>query len=138
MRTYFPSLNRFSFFSPAVLLFLLFLSASTCFASVSIITPSAYTVSNLNVGDTYYLDRTYTVTSIPTELATGAEEWIKTQNNDKSNTTSSNFLQFTTKEDAEKVRKRLEENKLIDSLKEQISHDKVVEFLVREAVVRNS
>jgi trigger factor len=43
-----------------------------------------------------------------------------------------------TKEDAEKVRKRLEENKLTDSLKEQIIHDKVVEFLIKEAVVRNS
>ncbi|NQT95472.1 MAG: trigger factor [Candidatus Omnitrophica bacterium] len=38
-----------------------------------------------------------------------------------------------TKEDAVEVRKRLEEKGLIDSLKEQIIHDKIVELLVREA-----
>jgi trigger factor len=43
-----------------------------------------------------------------------------------------------TKEDADKVKKRLEENKLTDSLKEQIIHDKVVEFLIKQAVVRNA
>lgn len=40
-----------------------------------------------------------------------------------------------TKEDAEKVRKRLEENKLTDSLKEQIIHDKVVDFLVKQSKI---
>ena len=40
-----------------------------------------------------------------------------------------------TKEDIEKVRKRLKSNELIESLKEQIAHDKVVEFLIKEAKV---
>jgi hypothetical protein len=62
---------------------------------VTIITPPSYTVADLDVGDEYYLDRIYTLTSIPPELDAGTEDWIKTANSDKSNTTSSNFLQFT-------------------------------------------
>ncbi|MBT8439452.1 MAG: DUF1080 domain-containing protein, partial [Gammaproteobacteria bacterium] len=82
-------------------------SDGDCFADpacsggeVTIITPPAYTLANLDVGDEYYLDRAYTLTSIPPELATGAEDWIKTANDDKRNTNSSNFLQFTISEDS--------------------------------------
>ena len=100
MRAYLPSFKRISLFSLAVFLVLLLLSASPTFASVTITTPTDYTVAQLDVGDEYYLDRTYTVTSIPIELATGTEEWIKTKNNDKYNTTSSDFLQFTISQDS--------------------------------------
>jgi hypothetical protein len=62
---------------------------------VNILTPTTYAVADLDVGgDTYYLDRTYTLTSIPTGLTTGTEEWIKTRNDDK-NATSAVFLTFT-------------------------------------------
>jgi trigger factor len=44
-----------------------------------------------------------------------------------------NDISEHTKESVEKVKKRLEENKLIDSLKEQIVHDKVVDLLIKEA-----
>jgi hypothetical protein len=68
--------------------------------NVTIINPPAYTVAYLDLGDEYYLDRTYILTSIPPELATGAEQWIKTANDDKRNTNSSNFLQFTISQDS--------------------------------------
>ncbi len=38
-----------------------------------------------------------------------------------------------TKEEVEKVKARLESNELTESLKEQIAHDKVVEFLIKES-----
>jgi hypothetical protein len=63
-------------------------------SEVNILTPTNYAVADLDVGDTYYLDRTFTLTSIPTGLSTGTEEWIKTRNNDK-NATSAVFLTFT-------------------------------------------
>jgi trigger factor len=44
-----------------------------------------------------------------------------------------NDISEHTKESVEKVKKRLEDNKLIDSLKEQIIHDKVVDLLIKEA-----
>ena len=100
LKMYLSKLNRIRLFSFAVFLLFLFLGSSTAIASVTIISPTAYTVADLNVGDEYYLDRTYTLTSIPSELSTGAEEWIKTQNNDKSNTEPSNFLQFTISQDS--------------------------------------
>ncbi|OPX33584.1 MAG: hypothetical protein B1H11_12265 [Desulfobacteraceae bacterium 4484_190.1] len=45
-------------------------------------------------GDEYYLDRDYYLTSIPSDLATGGEQWIKTENDDKGNTYAS-FLKFS-------------------------------------------
>jgi len=100
MKTYIKSLTGIRFLSFAVFLVLLLSWTSTTFADVTIITPSSYTVANLNTGDLYYLDRTYSLTSVPSELSTGIEEWIKTRNNDKSNTTSNDFLQFTISQDS--------------------------------------
>jgi predicted secreted protein len=60
---------------------------------VEMLTPSNYSISRLEVGDAYYLDRTYTLTSVPSELSTGLEAWIRTRNNDKKNTSDS-FLKL--------------------------------------------
>lgn len=54
--------------------------------------PSTYKQNLLEVGDTYYVDETFTLTSIPSELEGGI--WIMTENADKSNT-QDNFLSFT-------------------------------------------
>jgi PKD repeat protein len=62
--------------------------------NVTIISPLNYQVKSLHTGNTYYTDRTYTLTSIPSEIATGDEKWIKTANNDK-NITTVPFLRFT-------------------------------------------
>ena len=83
---------------------LLFISASLlapkAFANVTILSPSNYAVAtDLQLGDTYYLDRSYTLTSIPSELGSTGEEWIKTRNGDKSNTSTS-FLQFNIAQDS--------------------------------------
>jgi len=45
------------------------------------------------------LDRNYSIISIPAELSTGAEEWIRTKNSDKRNT-SACFLEFTLRQDS--------------------------------------
>ncbi|MBW2164935.1 MAG: putative metal-binding motif-containing protein, partial [Deltaproteobacteria bacterium] len=68
-------------------------------ANVTIITPTVYVVAGLQVGDEYYLDRTYTLTSVPSELTEGEEEWIKTKKKDKANTSVS-FLEFTISQDS--------------------------------------
>jgi PKD repeat protein len=51
---------------------------------ISALNPSSYQVGNLQVGSTYYIDRDYTITSMPG----GFQEFlsIKTANNDKNNT----------------------------------------------------
>ena len=67
--------------------------------AVEILTPQDYVVEHLSVGEVYYIDRSYTLTSVPSELATGAEEWIKTGNNDKNNNSES-FLTFTISQDS--------------------------------------
>ena len=60
---------------------------------VDVISPSDYKPKRLLLGDQYYLDRTFILTSIPSELAIGGENWIKTKNTDKYNSSPS-FLQF--------------------------------------------
>ena len=59
---------------------------------VSTLNPANYQTVYLDVRDRYYVDRDYTITSIPT----GYERllWIKTANDDKRNTSES-FLTFT-------------------------------------------
>jgi hypothetical protein len=66
----------------------------TCDNDVAIIIPTDYMVTNLQPGDEYYLDRDYRLISIPYELSEGTEAWIKTKNDDGSNTSDS-FLEFT-------------------------------------------
>src|SRR3989344_2368661 len=56
-----------------------------------------YIKGTINAGVTYYLDRSYTVISLPGVLQN--EEFIKTNNVDK-NATSVNFLTFTLSEEA--------------------------------------
>ena len=64
-------------------------------SDVTILTPAGYVVEpDLQPGDEYYLDRDYYLTSIPSDLATGGEQWIKTENDDKGNTYAS-FLKFS-------------------------------------------
>jgi lysophospholipase L1-like esterase len=68
--------------------------------NTQIITPLSYIVAaNLNVGDEYYIDRTYTLTSIPSEIDTRTDEWIMTGNNDKGST-SDTFLEFEIEQDS--------------------------------------
>jgi lysophospholipase L1-like esterase len=57
------------------------------------LSPLAYKQSLLGVGDLYYLDRSYTLTSIPPDLMGENVLWVKTKNGDKYNTSPS-FLQF--------------------------------------------
>lgn len=64
---------------------------------VTVIRPGDYTVARLAVGDEYYLDRAYTLASIPEELSGG--EWIRTKNEDKDDTTD-DFLTFRTRNDS--------------------------------------
>jgi hypothetical protein len=73
-------------------------TCDTCIG-IQIIQPVDYAVAHLNVGDMYYLDRGYTITSLPTGLNTGEEEWIETKNDDKSNTSAA-FLEFDLSQDS--------------------------------------
>ena len=57
------------------------------------LSPLAYKQNLLGVGNQYYKDRTYTLTSIPSELTGENIIWIMTYNDDKNNTSPS-FLQF--------------------------------------------
>ena len=59
---------------------------------VTNLTPGNYQLAQLSVGDEYYSDRTYTITSIPTDF-TGLT-WIKTANDDK-NSTADALVSFT-------------------------------------------
>jgi len=56
------------------------------------IVPANYQQNLLEAGDAYYIDRTYTLTSIPALLQNGI--WIMTANADKSNSSDS-YLSFT-------------------------------------------
>lgn len=60
---------------------------------VTNLAPSTYSTAYLTNGSAYYGDRSFTLTSIP-GLLSGAL-WIKTNNNDKTNTAASGFLSFT-------------------------------------------
>ena len=53
----------------------------------------------MQVGDTYYLDRNYILTSIPAELAVGGEKWIMPYNDDKV-ITADPYLEFTVSTDS--------------------------------------
>ena len=82
------------FLVTGVFVFSIVISNGKAEAGVSILAPSDYVVTNLQKGDEYYLDRDYTLESIPPELSVGGEEWIMTKNNDKANSSES-FLQFS-------------------------------------------
>ena len=58
---------------------------------VSGLNPSQYQRAYLNVGDTFYIDRAYTLASIPESLQNLL--WLKTANEDKANTSDS-FITF--------------------------------------------
>jgi hypothetical protein len=65
---------------------------------IKYVSPGKYPVAeNLKAGDVYYIDRTYTLTEVPSELSIAS--WIKTGNADKTNTSDS-FLSFTLMKDA--------------------------------------
>jgi hypothetical protein len=70
-----------------------------CDTCIQMIQPVDYVVAHLNLGDTYYLDRDYTIMSMPAGLDTGEEEWIMTRNNDKHNTSSA-FLEIDLSQDS--------------------------------------
>jgi hypothetical protein len=55
--------------------------------------PSTYSTAFLTTGSAYYGDRTFTLTSIPILLNGGL--WIKTNNDDKIDTSASIFLSFS-------------------------------------------
>ncbi|GIX49563.1 MAG: hypothetical protein KatS3mg131_3774 [Candidatus Tectimicrobiota bacterium] len=59
---------------------------------VSNLSPAAYQLATLGVGDPYYIDRSYTITSLPAALAGLVA--IKTANNDKNNAQEA-FITFT-------------------------------------------
>ncbi|MFQ5559496.1 MAG: DUF5060 domain-containing protein [Nitrospinota bacterium] len=65
--------------------------------NVTLVSPLTYVTGVLQAGDEYYTDRTYTITSLPAEYS--GLTWIKTANNDKSQT-SETFLSFTLSEAA--------------------------------------
>ncbi|UCD02612.1 MAG: fibronectin type III domain-containing protein [Candidatus Aenigmatarchaeota archaeon] len=64
--------------------------------NVTNINPSNYETAYLVEGDDYYIDRTYTITNIPS--AYEGLLWIKTANNDKGST-GDNFLTFDVNKD---------------------------------------
>jgi PKD repeat protein len=66
-------------------------------ANITVSTNNNYQTAFLAVGSKYYIDRTYTLTSIPDYLQ--GVYWIKTANSDKAETTS-NFLSFTVNQPA--------------------------------------
>jgi len=68
--------------SPQVILVTLTITNVTG-PNVTVVTPVDYQVAQLNVGDLYLLDRTYTLTSIPDEIGAGTAEWIMPFNDDK-------------------------------------------------------
>ncbi len=55
------------------------------------ITPSFYDTAGVDIGDEYYVDRDYVVTSLPDSLQDML--WVRTANNDKENSVD-NFLKF--------------------------------------------
>ena len=65
---------------------------------VAVQSNNSYQISKLNEGETFFTDRPYTVTSVP-EFLQGAS-FIKPPNNDKSLTTSGNFMTVYLKEPA--------------------------------------
>ncbi len=66
-------------------------------ARVAYLNKENYQVSYLNVGDAYYVDREYKITSIPETMQ--GFMWISTANDDRDNK-DENFLSFMLKEDS--------------------------------------
>ena len=66
--------------------------------SAACASPSPYKQNIRQVGDTYYTDRSYTLTAIPTALNNGV--WISTANNDKTNARS-DYLEFSVDRDVD-------------------------------------
>jgi len=64
--------------------------------NINIVSPASYQVAGLVVGDTYYIDRTYVLSSIPPAYAGLC--WIETANNDK-HSTGDAFLTFGVDQD---------------------------------------
>ena len=67
-------------------------------SSSSCVNPTPYKQNLRTVGDTYYLDRSYTLTSIPSSLAGGV--WLIPENDDKTNTRD-DYLEFTVDRDVD-------------------------------------
>ncbi len=65
---------------------------------VAVQSNNAYAISKLTVGETFFTDRPYTVTSVP-EFLQGAS-FVKPPNNDKALTTSGDFMKVYLKEPA--------------------------------------
>lgn len=65
--------------------------------NISVANGKTYVQDTMALGETLYIDRTYTFTSIPDEFL--GQEFIRTANDDKALTTS-NFLTFTLTQDA--------------------------------------
>ncbi len=65
--------------------------------TVTDVVPQHYAVAPVQVGDTYYIDRTYSITAMPDELKGSLA--IKTANNSK-NSTEATLLTFTVTQDA--------------------------------------
>ncbi|HPG47210.1 MAG TPA: PKD domain-containing protein [bacterium] len=79
----------------ALLLFLIFLPLSVLSQPVVINYPSDYYFKHIEVGDSYYTDRDYQVTSIPIEL--DRYLWLRTSADDKYSS-SNYFISFTLRE----------------------------------------
>lgn len=57
-----------------------------------------YTLGKINIGTSFFSDRSYTITILPTLLQN--QDFIKTKNEDKLNTTTTDFLKFNLNETA--------------------------------------
>lgn len=66
--------------------------------SSACVNPTPYKQNLRTLGDTYYLDRTYTLTSIPAMLDGGV--WLLTENDDKTNSRS-DYLEFAVDRDVD-------------------------------------
>src|SRR3990172_754958 len=74
------------------------LNAANVFsAPVTDLRPAAYQLARLDVGHKYYLDRSYTIASIPQEF--NGLWWVRTKNSDKTNTATS-FIELGLNQDA--------------------------------------
>jgi hypothetical protein len=76
----------------ALTYFLLNSNGNNSGLNVNGLTPSRYVVSNLQIGEAYYIDRPYVIRQVP-QGKTGLV-WIKTANADRANA-AARFLEFT-------------------------------------------
>ncbi|MBN2103835.1 Ig-like domain-containing protein [bacterium] len=70
-----------------------FVPQGTSGLQITSLSKSNYQLSHLEVGDKMYIDRDYTLASVP-DILDGLM-WLKTANDDKANQESVNFLSFT-------------------------------------------